>query len=224
MINIGRIFSEEIRKKLSEAKFGKKHSEETRRKISKALFGKKPSDETRKKLSKANLGKKFSEEHKKKISEALLGKTHSCSEEARKKLSEANLGKTQSNETRIKRSCTHQNISREEWAGFVSCEPYCDVWADKEYKESIRERDEYKCQNPFCSTPSKRLAIHHINYNKKNCKPNNLITLCNSCNSKANANRDYWVLLYNEIILNKIGDEEKIKVIELGLELGERAL
>ena len=35
----------------------------------------------------------------------------------------------------------------------------------------------------------KILAIHHIDYNKKNNKEENLITLCRSCNVKVNFNR-----------------------------------
>jgi len=89
------------------------------------------------------------------------------------------------------------------WKGGISCEPYCDVWADKEYKESIKERDNYTCQNPDCWGTSKRLTIHHIDYVKKNCSPYNLITLCNSCNSRANKDRDYWQKVYNEIVEKK---------------------
>ena len=34
--------------------------------------------------------------------------------------------------------------------------------------------------------------VHHIYYNKKNCKESNLITLCNDHNTKANYNRNFW--------------------------------
>jgi len=70
---------------------------------------------------------------------------------------------------------------------------------DKEYKESIKERDGYKCQNSSCRNMSKRLSIHHIDYGKKNCKPNNLITLCTSCNVRANSKRDYWFCFYMDL-------------------------
>ena len=86
------------------------------------------------------------------------------------------------------------------WKGGISCEPYCDAWADKEYKKSILERDNYECQNPDCWGTSKRLTIHHINYVKKHCDPWNLITLCNSCNARANFNRDYWTKFYQTIM------------------------
>lgn len=91
------------------------------------------------------------------------------------------------------------------WKGGISCEPYCDAWADKEYKESIKERDNYQCQNPYCFKKqglASQLSIHHIDYDKKNCGPDNLITLCNSCNSRANFDRQ-WHKHWYQIIMNK---------------------
>jgi ribosomal protein L37AE/L43A len=69
-------------------------------------------------------------------------------------------------------------------------------------KESIRKRDNYKCQN--CGMTEEEqiekigriLHVHHIDYNKNNCKKSNLITTCNNCNLKANSNRDYWYAYY----------------------------
>jgi hypothetical protein len=76
----GYVFSEETKRKLSEAKKGKKHSEETRRKHSERMkgennlnYGKSPSEETRRKRSEANKGKKHSEETRRKQSEAKKG-------------------------------------------------------------------------------------------------------------------------------------------------------
>lgn len=39
--------------------------------------------------------------------------------------------------------------------------------------------------------------VHHIDYNKLNCNPNNLITLCKSCHMKTNFNREYWLDYFN---------------------------
>ncbi len=89
------------------------------------------------------------------------------------------------------------------WKGGVSrvLSKYCEVWLDLEYKESIRIRDNHTCQNPDCwnTCNDETLNIHHINYNKKDCRPINLITLCRSCNSRANKNRKYWEELYIDI-------------------------
>ena len=62
---------------MSEKNKGKHYSEETRRKMSDAkkgennpMFGKSPSEETRRKLSETLKGKHHAEEHRRKISEA----------------------------------------------------------------------------------------------------------------------------------------------------------
>ena len=34
-------------------------------------------------------------------------------------------------------------------------------------------------------------------HDKKNCNPENLITLCRSCHSKTNTNREYWLKYYS---------------------------
>ena len=89
------------------------------------------------------------------------------------------------------------------WRGGISFEPYCQIWSDKEYKADIRERDGNVCLNPYCfHNNEKVLHIHHIDYNKKNCAPQNLITLCRSCNLRANTNRK-WHTEWYRTILNK---------------------
>ena len=90
------------------------------------------------------------------------------------------------------------------WRGGVSLKPYCSVWKDKQYKEDIKQRDGYKCLNPYCdSNESNDLTIHHIDYNKKNCGPLNLITICRSCNSRANKDRKWHKAWYQAIIKNR---------------------
>jgi hypothetical protein len=86
------------------------------------------------------------------------------------------------------------------WQGGISALPYAPIWVDKRFKAGIRERDNHTCQNPDCRGNVERLCIHHINYDKKDCEPSNLITLCTSCNSRANANREFWQAGYSEII------------------------
>jgi hypothetical protein len=69
-------------------------------------------------------------------------------------------------------------------------------------KKFIRNRDNHICQN--CGMTEEEqikkigriLHVHHIDYNKDNCKKNNLITTCNNCNLKANSNRNYWYAYY----------------------------
>lgn len=70
-------------------------------------------------------------------------------------------------------------------------------------RQKIKKRDNYTCQlckikeKKFKLTHYKGLEIHHIDYNKKNCKENNLITLCGNCNKRVNFNRDWWFAYFN---------------------------
>jgi hypothetical protein len=88
------------------------------------------------------------------------------------------------------------------WNNGSKSEPYCPLWLDTEYKKSIRERDGNVCANPACLKTTGRLCVHHIDYNKKNCEPFNLITLCNSCNSIANTDRE-WHEQWFKTIMNR---------------------
>lgn len=104
---------------------------------------------------------------------------------------------------------TCDNISRvgagnSNWKGGLSCEPYCDIWINTEYKETIKERDGYKCLNPYCTAKNPNyLTIHHINYNKKSCGPENLITICRSCNARANKDRDWHESWYKAVLYRR---------------------
>jgi hypothetical protein len=89
------------------------------------------------------------------------------------------------------------------WKGGIACEPYAPIWVDKRFKSGIRERDNHTCQNPSCRKNSDGLTIHHIDYDKKNCDLKNLITLCVSCNCRANYDRDFWEAGYTAIIEKK---------------------
>jgi 5-methylcytosine-specific restriction endonuclease McrA len=194
--------SEETKKKMSEAKKGNKSwlgkhlSEETKKKISEAkkgeksylfgrtgdkhpMFGKHHSEETKKKISEYNIGKHHSEETKKKFSEAKIG-------------NKSWLGKHHSEETKKKISEAQKGEKSYLWKGGLSSEPYGLGWT-KTLKRAIRERDNYTCQ--MCSKQQTEVvfAVHHIDYDKKNLNPENLLTLCVNCHSKTNAHRDYWI-------------------------------
>ena len=71
----GAIFSECHKKRISEARKGKKLSDETKEKIRECNKGKKLSDETKKKIGEFHKGKKVSEETKIKMSESQKGRT-----------------------------------------------------------------------------------------------------------------------------------------------------
>ena len=63
----------------------------------------------------------------------------------------------------------------------------------------ILERDRYLCQICGCGNP-RQLQVHHIDYNKSNCKLGNLITICRSCHNKTRFNCDYWQNLLKKIV------------------------
>lgn len=204
--------SKKTKEKLSESLKGKKkppRSEEHKRKISESHrgeknpnFGKHHSEETIQKMSEAHKGKKLSEESKRKISKSHKGisswiKIKHHSEEAKQKMSKAhkgyitwNKGKKgiYSEEARKKMSESHKGEKSYFWKGGISFEPYNKEWT-KTLKKSIRERDGYTCR--ICwHYPA--FECHHINYDKKNCNPENLVTLCNSCHTKTNHDREKW--------------------------------
>lgn len=92
------------------------------------------------------------------------------------------------------------------WQGGISFEPYS-IEFNNQLKELIRQRDNYICQLCEIDQNGRKLDVHHIDYDKKNCLPSNLIALCNSCNSKVNANRQKWTKYFQEMIKTKEVDD-----------------
>lgn len=150
-------------------------------------------------------GKKFSKEHCNNMSISLKGKY--AGEKAywyNKKFSKEHINKM--SEARSGVLCGPENPN---WKGGISIEPYCEIWKDKEYKDDIKERDGNKCTNPYCTGSNKGLVLHHIDYNKKNCSPRNLVTVCNSCNCKANYDREWHTSWYQALLYRRYGYEYK---------------
>jgi endogenous inhibitor of DNA gyrase (YacG/DUF329 family) len=75
----------------------------------------------------------------------------------------------------------------------LSFEPYSQDWK-KTLKRSIRERDNQTCQlcGKIWMPGTNRFHVHHIDYDKKNCGPKNLTTLCIYCHMITNHDRDLW--------------------------------
>jgi len=73
-----------------------------------------------------------------------------------------------------------------------------------EYTASLRrhvlKRDGYTCQH--CGTKDK-LTVHHIDHDKFNNDPCNLICLCNACNQGAKTDREAWKEYYQEKMMSK---------------------
>ncbi|KKN66555.1 hypothetical protein LCGC14_0470240 [marine sediment metagenome] len=77
------------------------------------------------------------------------------------------------------------NITWNNWSNGRRC-PYC---AGRPHSD--------------CWHINKQLVIHHIDYIKKHCNPWNLITLCRSCNGRANKNRKWHTSYYTEIMIKR---------------------
>ncbi len=199
--------------------------QEYKDKLSQFQKGRKASDEARKKMSltttKRNLGRKQSEHCKMLISEKHRG-TH-ASDETKALLTLAQKNNWENEQRRLElprrnkerwadpiykqrvKSKMLLNNRRGEmcnfWQGGISFFPYSSDFNGKK-KRKIRERDGNICQ--LCGKNEyengKTLAVHHIDYDKKNTKDSNLITLCHLCNLKVNINRNFWKYFFNLLL------------------------
>lgn len=207
---------------------GKHHTLETRLKMSMSHTGKSLPLETKKRMSESNarinLGKHLSEETKKKISDKLKGGCPSketrikCGIKARERWTNPEY----KNNISIKHKARWSNPEYRErvslairrgakrgdkasaWRGGLSFIPYTQEF-NKQLKNIVRNRDNHKCQ--LCGMPEiencKALTVHHIDYDKANSSQDNLISLCVSCNTKVNNNRDYWLVYFRELLQSK---------------------
>lgn len=128
------------------------------------------------------------------------GRTESCGCLHSDRVKETHTGKEISEYQRQRISECNSGTGHPNWKGGISGKPYCAIFRDDEFRSIIFERDHHECQNPGCKRNGSLLCIHHIDYDKKNCRLDNLITLCISCNSLANYDRDKHILLYKSII------------------------
>ena len=127
------------------------------------------------------------------------GRKHT--KETRLKISEKHADVNGPNNPRYGNGDNIKGKKNPNWRNGLSCERYCLIWRNKEYVEYIKDRDKNKfCWNPQCPGNGNQRIRHHINYNKKNCDPNNIITICNSCNSVANFNRKWWQSFYGIVM------------------------
>lgn len=70
---------------------------------------------------------------------------------------------------------------------------------DIKFRKQIKKRDHYACQ--ICHS-KENLCVHHIHYDKSNdCSdPRDFLTVCCSCNTALNSNRDKQILRCEKII------------------------
>lgn len=175
-----------------------KRSEDQRKKLSDYHKGKIPWNKGKKGLQIAwNKGLKWPQETKDKISSKKISRNKHMTEEEKQHLSCFNkrIGKSPP---------AFQGEKHYNWQGGKSFEVYPIDWNDT-LKRAIRERDKYRCQ--ICGEAQGDTAhhVHHIDYNKKNCNPKNLITLCVKCHRKTGDNRDTWIVFFgNKEVCNSL--------------------
>jgi len=123
------------------------------------------------------------------LGRALTG--HTTTDETKNKIREGNTGKKMSEESRLIMSKKRQLSNNANWRGGISFEKYPREWNEK-LRTLVRERDRYTCQLCGEKQGDKALCVHHIDYNKHNCSPDNLISLCHLCHIKTNYKRPNW--------------------------------
>ena len=162
---------------LSEAKRRSWKRESYHAKQSAAQRGQTRSAETRRNVSKAKRNPSAETRHKMSVAK------QNPSAEARQRISAAAVRRWEAPGYRE----AHSGPNSHHWQGGITKKPY-PVEFSPTFKRKIRERDDYACA--VCKLPGK--CVHHINYIKDDTIPENCITLCRSCHTATNLNRDYW--------------------------------
>lgn len=193
----------------------KHHSEKTRKKLSEINKGKKLSRETKRKISKANKGKKHEPISKKQIKNYQKAQRKKwLNPDYRKHMVVVHTGKKYNigyEERNRKISLANSKSGHPNWQGGISFESY-GIEFNKELKEKIRKRDNYRCQECFRhqnelfikNGKSYKLDIHHIDYDKKNNNEANLISLCRNCHAQTNFDRNNWIKYYRNKLTKNV--------------------
>jgi len=200
--NVGRNRTAASRAKSSASGLGHIVTAETRAKISATKKGRKLTPEHCAKIGAANKRRIITPETRAKISEAQKGNQkclgHHHTPETRAKMSASAKGRKNTPEHCANISAAKVGEKNARWLGGISRAPY--AWAfNNELKAEVRRRDGHKCS--LCGAPQaeccRLLDVHHIDYDKKNSDPVNLIALCRSCNARVNTNRAHWTRYFS---------------------------
>lgn len=227
----GKKQSEETKAKRSAALKGRTRSPEIGTAISLKLTGVPKSEEHKRNMSLSMMGHKWgthTAESKQKISQSKIGIPRpEFSDEWRENMGVARRGKKlppRSLEFIQKQIDSHvgkgMGKDNPNWKNGISFEPYCDKFTP-EFRERVRNFFGRVCVNEDCrkteANNKRRLSVHHVNYDKMVCcndvKPL-FAAVCNSCNSKANHNREHWQSYYTDIINEKHGGKSYIPKVE----------
>ena len=126
-------------------------------------------------LIKRNKEKIWTDEERKKISDKL--KDRKLPEETKRKMSVSKLGVSKSEETKIKMSVCK-----------IKCRTgdkgYCDQWYDFDYRNDLRKGACERC-GITSMLQFKLFGVsftgHHVDFDKMNCHPSNIQTVCSRC-------------------------------------------
>ena len=183
-----------------------------RRTNSESLMGHKLTTTTKEKIRNSHSGKSLTQSHKKNISTAMklidfrpvikygeqshnwkggLPKCLNCGKELKSTSAQRCLKCNGEVHSKKYRGKLHWN--------YIEGKSIYTAEFSKRLKDKIRQRDNFTCQK--CEETEeyhlivygKVLSVHHIDYDKQNCKEDNLITLCSKCHTITNYNREYWI-------------------------------
>ncbi len=140
-------------------------------------------------------GSRLTKETKEKIRKKAIGRK--ATKETKERLSKIVIERYKDPVERMKSSQPGEKNGN--WKDGISKEPYGFDFTE-ELKEQIRKRDNYICQE--CKYSEKqlgyKLSVHHIDYDKKNNREDNLLSLCKSCHSQTNYKREDWTNYFKE--------------------------
>ncbi|MHA1363513.1 MAG: HNH endonuclease [Candidatus Freyarchaeota archaeon] len=195
-----RTLSKEARRSIGEKNSkhlrGRKLSQATKDKISKKLKGIKRPKANEKQLKVLSEGRKKALESLRRNhpdfsgeKNPFYGKHHT--KETWNKIRQPK-GWHHTNEAKRKISTSEQGEKHWNWKGGVSKIEYGQGWTNA-LKESIRLRDNYRCQICGISQTEclESLIVHHKDNVKTNLNPDNLISLCRSCHSKLHNSKKF---------------------------------
>lgn len=149
------------------------------------------------KISLALKGKKFSKERIENLKKAWKSRPP-MTEETKHKIGIGRKIYFQKHpEERERKSRKIRGENNPNWWGGLKKNPYPAEF-NKLLKEKIRKKYDYTCclcgrtEREELEELNQVLCVNHIDFDKNNCKEENLNTLCVRCNVKINREREYW--------------------------------
>jgi ribosomal protein L31 len=98
------------------------------------------------------------------------------------------------------------------WDGGISKDPYCNLW-NPNFRTRAREFFGNICVEcgKLVDPPRKNMHVHHVLYDKGICCEGEdvgerlFVTLCKSCHTRSNHNKEHWKKYYTDMINTRFG-------------------